>query len=1580
MMNMMNNMGNVHSQQQQQGGGFNTPPHATSRGRAAAAGTNAAAAGATRRPASGNGAAAAAAAAAAMMMTPPPASNEKNNTPHGGSAATTRRNTPGSGSARSSSANSASASAHAHAPPSCLTETGEVNVSVLFEQTQQRWLKNQEVYEVLLNCRKLCLPITSDRLERPNGGTFFLVNRKEQRNFRRDGHNWQKKKDGKTVKETHEKLKVLNKDCLNCYYAHAEPPSQLQRRCYWLLEPPMITTQSGGDGDSPGAVTTATDDLVLVHYLDVSPPPTFIAGRLKASSALDIAAGTGSSHESGAAAGLLSRSAPHDHSHHAAMTAAQAAAAAERQAAEHLHLQHQQHHHHHQQQQQQHHHQQHHHQQQQRHHPHHLHPHHAHQMHVSAAMQQQAMHQHPYGAGAGGGAAPPPPPPPPLHSQGSGEVDTAFVQSLLGLPHDGPAEASYGRAGHASGNSSAEGSQHGNHSVADLLSQQDQRAMQQQQQQQQQQQHDHSYASYLHQQHQHQQHRQQQQQQQQQQHQQHQQHGHYPAHPSMQHHNPQQRMVGWNVPQETPFYGGGGGAPSQPQLGFPPNDYFARSAPSAFGSQGGDALKGPVLRDARVPVIGFSHSDASASMPPLPPGIVTAGAAAPSALSLQLNSILPAEGQPGRANSPLDLENAAAALGLGAPTPPPPLMTFEPIPISDMDMNGADWMHMLNNDLLSRATSGGIAGALASLDAAAKEQPASAVAAATANAEKEAPAAAAAPKAAPAPSGKRQIAPTAAIAASPNQPPPPMSPNSSDDNAELAGMMAEIDAKEAASLSELLQNSLRLFPEEYAPVYGCIAPLEFGFPPQEVSPDSVAAEGGEKMLLVAAPDAKPAIAAAFGSSILVPLEVVRQGIYRCKVPPCALPCQKTNVLLLPSKNDVQHLPHRHYDDFAPNNGLPLQYRPPVVAADKRNRRASPSGAGREDTTSGTAAAAAAAASAGANNNAGAQQLDSPTKEDWELPSNVPSRRVAKLALLSALGGGADDSRRSAEALALAAGLPDENLAILLDHVASNALPALTSSRLAATLPAGLSSSATAMEGVVGSAPTSSAMRKRRRRDVLAIPLLGATSWCREAEDAEESVAACSAAALPPVVLAACADCTIAVSALAASGADVEVRSGTRGYTALHAAALGGFEAPIAALLAGGASPSPFWAAQSGCTPSDLAERAGHRGIAAFLSEQALTAQLSSMQLKQPDAGDKRSPEASGAAVAADEPHAVGSANKTVGLLSAALGGGGFPDADALGSSPSSFSGQKRGRARGAHGAEGDPNAAMAGAATDAADVVERAKSAAQQIEGAIISGSFSASPHTSLLASALVSPTDSPNPVATAAAPIPIEGRTAPRRVRRSGSGSMSRSGPLGQSLDANHGILVSASPSQHTGLAASVGIGQAGGGMAALESDDDDDQELPAVMVGSAPTSGGRRLHPRVMRRLGSSERTLSSDDNAQAEPSTASGMVSVAYDETDDADAVTGIVQSAVTRVEVIARSRRARAQYQRLRNAMVTMQQEMRHRGRSRSTSKTVRLAQSGGSKTPVLGTTPVMESRLTGYEGMSQSESESDIDRG
>lgn len=48
------------------------------------------------------------------------------------------------------------------------------------------------------------------------GGTVVLYDRKVVRNFRKDGHNWKKKKDGKTVQEAHEKLKVICAN--NCCY------------------------------------------------------------------------------------------------------------------------------------------------------------------------------------------------------------------------------------------------------------------------------------------------------------------------------------------------------------------------------------------------------------------------------------------------------------------------------------------------------------------------------------------------------------------------------------------------------------------------------------------------------------------------------------------------------------------------------------------------------------------------------------------------------------------------------------------------------------------------------------------------------------------------------------------------------------------------------------------------------------------------------------------------------------------------------------------------------------------------------------------------------------------------------------------------------------------------------------------------------------------------------------------------------------------------------------------------------------------------------------------------------------------
>ncbi|KAK9809816.1 hypothetical protein WJX73_009573 [Symbiochloris irregularis] len=110
------------------------------------------------------------------------------------------------------------------------------------------WLKNTEVLELLNNYRGYDLPVSHEPPSKPDGGTLYLFNRKVCRFFRKDGHDWRKKSDGKTVRETHEKLKVGNRDKLNCYYAHAQKAGTLQRRCYWLLE--------------------GEDHIVLVHYLN----------------------------------------------------------------------------------------------------------------------------------------------------------------------------------------------------------------------------------------------------------------------------------------------------------------------------------------------------------------------------------------------------------------------------------------------------------------------------------------------------------------------------------------------------------------------------------------------------------------------------------------------------------------------------------------------------------------------------------------------------------------------------------------------------------------------------------------------------------------------------------------------------------------------------------------------------------------------------------------------------------------------------------------------------------------------------------------------------------------------------------------------------------------------------------------------------------------------------------------------------------------------------------------------------------------------------------------------------------------
>ncbi|RAL53070.1 hypothetical protein DM860_016305 [Cuscuta australis] len=123
-----------------------------------------------------------------------------------------------------------------------------LDIEQILLEAQHRWLRPAEICEILTNYQKF--RIAPEPPNRPPSGSLFLFDRKVLRYFRKDGHNWRKKKDGKTVKEAHEKLKSGSVDVLHCYYAHGEGNENFQRRSYWLLE-------------------EERSNIVLVHYREV---------------------------------------------------------------------------------------------------------------------------------------------------------------------------------------------------------------------------------------------------------------------------------------------------------------------------------------------------------------------------------------------------------------------------------------------------------------------------------------------------------------------------------------------------------------------------------------------------------------------------------------------------------------------------------------------------------------------------------------------------------------------------------------------------------------------------------------------------------------------------------------------------------------------------------------------------------------------------------------------------------------------------------------------------------------------------------------------------------------------------------------------------------------------------------------------------------------------------------------------------------------------------------------------------------------------------------------------------------------
>ncbi|KAJ3673750.1 hypothetical protein LUZ60_005742 [Juncus effusus] len=124
----------------------------------------------------------------------------------------------------------------------------QLDIEQILMEAQHRWLRPAEICEILKNYKRF--RIAPEPPNRPPSGSLFLFDRKVLRYFRKDGHNWRKKKDGKTIKEAHERLKSGSIDVLHCYYAHGEDNECFQRRSYWMLEEDFM-------------------HIVLVHYLEV---------------------------------------------------------------------------------------------------------------------------------------------------------------------------------------------------------------------------------------------------------------------------------------------------------------------------------------------------------------------------------------------------------------------------------------------------------------------------------------------------------------------------------------------------------------------------------------------------------------------------------------------------------------------------------------------------------------------------------------------------------------------------------------------------------------------------------------------------------------------------------------------------------------------------------------------------------------------------------------------------------------------------------------------------------------------------------------------------------------------------------------------------------------------------------------------------------------------------------------------------------------------------------------------------------------------------------------------------------------
>ena len=104
-------------------------------------------------------------------------------------------------------------------------------LAAVVERARAAWLRTADVVSILADHAPAgAVPLSTAPPASPSPGSLYIFDRRAVKHFRRDGHAWRTKGDGRTVRETHERLKAGARHVLACYYARSAGSDGLQVR------------------------------------------------------------------------------------------------------------------------------------------------------------------------------------------------------------------------------------------------------------------------------------------------------------------------------------------------------------------------------------------------------------------------------------------------------------------------------------------------------------------------------------------------------------------------------------------------------------------------------------------------------------------------------------------------------------------------------------------------------------------------------------------------------------------------------------------------------------------------------------------------------------------------------------------------------------------------------------------------------------------------------------------------------------------------------------------------------------------------------------------------------------------------------------------------------------------------------------------------------------------------------------------------------------------------------------------------------------------------------------------------------